>query len=159
MKNIVSLSAFILLLGCSTLTSPEVIQFVADRAEQATRIAVVSDLTANPTHRVAYAAGVVALDALLQSENYDSEAFKAALAALPIKEFQGPQGALLVEGSVFVFDLVTMFAYNIESEPAVHLVMQGIRDGMSSALATSKTATRAFPQPAKALVPRKTVRI
>jgi len=128
------LCALPLLLGCKTLSDPALIQFVADRAGQAAHVAVLVDLKTYPTHAPAYAAAVQALDGLMQSPNYSSAELKAILAKLPIKEFRGDTGALILEGGLMVFDLVTMFGYHIQSQPAILAVMLSVRNGINDAL-------------------------
>lgn len=138
------------LLGCTTTGDSTLLRFVAARAGDAARIAVIADLQANPSHRLPIQAGLVALDALIQSGKYSSAEFKAVLQQLPIKEFRGTQGALVLEGSLLVFDLVTMFAYDITTVPAVQEVMLSVREGISAGLgvpvaATAQVASRAGP--------------
>jgi hypothetical protein len=153
-----------LLLGCKTLSDPAVIQFVSARAGDAARIAVGVDLESNPDHRAAFVAGVAALDGLMRSTNYSSALFSEALAQLPIEEFRGDNGALILEGGLLVFDLVTMFAYDIESQPALLSVMTSVRNGIAAALdstaASRARVSRSAPaMPPAPLVAKRTRRI
>ena len=141
--------------------NPALVEFVANRAGDAARIGVAIDLQAKPEHRVAYAAAVVALDGLLQREEYTSADFQAVLALLPIKEFQGDTGALVLQGTVMVFDLVTMVAWDVDSVPALKSVMTQVRNGIKIALDARITRSIEAPSdvPSKALVPSKVRRI
>jgi hypothetical protein len=123
-------------------TVPPIISFIAARSGDAARIAVIADVAQHPEHRIAFQAAVVGLDGLLQSTNYDAATFRAVLATLPIKEFEGQNGVLVLTGVLTVFDLVTMFGYEVTTAPAVAAVMQSVRDGIDQGLST--TATKAF---------------
>jgi len=168
-----------LLLGCKTISNPALLDFVAARAGQAVKIAVLADLKSNPGHAPAYGAAVQALDGLLRSTNYSSAAFKEILAQLPIKEFRGDTGALVIEGGLLIFDLVTMFAFDPQSQPALLAVMLQVRDGLIEALVqsqpgqTAKAETAPWPRsgverigkapaadkPETPLIPKRTRRI
>ena len=146
-----------------TQVNPALIEFVASRAGDAARIGVALDLQTHPEHRVAYAAAVIALDGLLQRQDYTSADFQAVLACLPVKEFQGDSGALVLQGTVMVFDLFTMFGYDVNSTPALKSVMTRVREGINLALAGPVIKTRAItgPEdvPGRALVPTRVKRI
>ena len=139
--SILVLPFIVLLFGCKTLSPPDLIAFISARAGEAVIVAVASDISANPGHRPAFVTCIAALDGLMQQPGYSSAEFKAALAALPIKEFQGSQGALVLSGAVMVFDLVTMFAYDVTTAPALLSVSLAVRDGIKQGL-TFQNETR-----------------
>lgn len=156
------LSILTFLFGCKTVNTPELVQFVAARAGDAARIATIVDLQAHPEHRIAFQAAKVAMDGLLRGTNYSSADFKAVLAKLPVKEFQGAQGAMVLEGALLVYDLVTMFAYDVQSAPALAAVMTSVRDGISGALSTpvdSIVRSKAIASGKPALIPVRIIRI
>ena len=154
-----------LLCGCITLNKPAVIEMVANRAGDAAKIAVLADLQANPTHRPQYEAAVLMLDGLMQAPTYSSASLEAILATLPIKEFRGLQGAIVLKGGLMVFDLLTMFGYKVESIPAIVQVVAKVREGIASALAepAPSSLTRAMKAgqaaPVKPLVAKRVIRI
>jgi hypothetical protein len=149
MKKLVILpSLLVLLLGCKTFnqpTSPEILQFVANRARDAASIATAIAVKSHPEYRVAFEAGVIALDGLLQTTNYNSADFKGVLKTLPMwnewDQALGDYGGLALDLFVTVFDIETTFGYKIEAGSALKLVMIAVKEGVASGLsATPKVA-------------------
>jgi hypothetical protein len=153
-----------LLFGCASLNSTAVLDMVASRAEGAVKLATLADLQAHPEHRLAFAAGKVAMDGFLMSTNSSSAELKRLLEKLPIKEFQGSDGAMVLEGAMLVYDFATMFAYQAQSAPAVVKLATAVRNGLDAALSQSVDGTRtlrgaAAPTSPPKLVPKKVILI
>jgi hypothetical protein len=150
-----------LLLGCKTISSPELISFVAARAGEAAQYAVTEDLRANPKNRPLYVAGVAALDGLSQSVSYSSADFKAALAALPIfkngSDVIGRYGGLALTVGVAVFDLATMFGYDVQTAPALLSVTVSVRNAVQAALDTEPAIAKAARELSPPPEPRKLI--
>lgn len=138
--------------GCASTTPQQRIALGSLIAGNAAKIGAAYDLGVNPGHRGAYVAGVLALDALLKNGDYTAAKLQAALQQLPIKEFQGDSGTLIVSATVLAYDIASQLYFDPQSAPAVQAFAQAIRDGLQAALDAPPRAKSASPVP-KSLPP------
>lgn len=125
-----------LLLGCQTVNSPFV-GIAANIAQSAARLGVLYDLQANPQHRIAFEVGKVALDGFLNAGDFNALKLQTLLQSLPIDQFKGERGAIIVEGAVLIYSIATATMFDVRSAPAVQMIATAIRDGLAAGLAGS----------------------
>lgn len=114
LKSTIRISAFCFLLsafllpGCATapvsgqrLVDPAVLTTIA---YEATAVGAPIYLKAHPEQREAFVMAQKSLRALLAVGQGSQEDLAAALKALPIKQLQGDQGAVIVSGAIVLLD-------------------------------------------------------
>lgn len=104
-------------------------------AQDAASIGGAAALMAQPQYRPAFEAAYVELDRQVNGTAVISlESIRSVLATLPIKELQGKEAALEVQGARIVIRRVL----NSQAEQNLHLytraIATGIRDGLKEAL-------------------------
>jgi uncharacterized lipoprotein YajG len=135
--------ALAILCGCATTANKELwLKTAATVAYVAVNQGTLYELKTKPQSRVAFQVAEQALSKLLQDQNYSNVEFQKVLSQLPIKTFKGDQGALVTGLTVQVFELFTTTMFDINSAPAVKLIMTNVRDGLSSALNSTGSATK-----------------
>lgn len=145
------------LAGCHTPGSPTEMQaFVNTLAHRSAYVGCGIDLAENPGHRAAYGAAVVALQSLVDRENYDPAEFIRVLDALPGKPI-GDTGAIVIEGGVLLWSATSGTWIDVDSAPFVKAALTGVLRGLQEAMARpTGTATRALAPalPTPCVVPK-----
>jgi len=141
-KHILPIALMFTLLGCKTAIAPMLLTTVSAIAGDAAEWGV----RAYPQHRAAFVAAQEGLNGLINSQTWDSAAFSAALAKIPVLSvgLAGPQGDIYLRGAVTVFRVATSLAYSVTSAPALQQCMIAVRDGLARGLAQS-TASPPMP--------------
>lgn len=132
--------------GCHVPGSPDAsVNFVQTVSKEAAYVGAALDLQEHPDHRPAYAAGVVALQSLVDRSNYSAAAFSAVLDALPAK-LTGSQGAIVIDAGVSLWTVASGW-WDFDSAPYVRAGLLGTLAGLQEALAvpTSWPAARIRP--------------
>jgi len=137
--------------GCRTLADGQLLNQVAVIAGSAARLGTQADLQAHPEHRAAFEVGRLLLDGFLNAGDYDAAKLQRVLGELPIREFRGENGALIIEGAVLVYSVLSATLFDAQSAPAIQTLAVAIRDGIERALeATAPPAAVEAPIKARA---------
>lgn len=129
--------------GCRTLTLDERIALAASITRNSVSVGARFYLIEHPEAEPIFRAAQQALAKLIQAQDYDPILFYDALRALP-GMLHGEQGALIIQGGISVFELVTSTTFDIASAPAVKAVMTAVYDGLTLALPQASRAIRSF---------------
>lgn len=112
----------------------------------------------HPDHRAAYEVAALALTRLVDASNWDAKEFAAVLAKLPVKQLQGSQGALLVQGTVLLWDLMGQTLFDPTSPNALKAMITAVRDGLNQALGPA-SAVLIRSKPPESVIPKNARRV
>lgn len=116
----------------------------ATDAQKAARVATVAQLaafdgasiwlTSHPDDRQYFEAARTSLKLLLATDTINPADFTAALQGLPIKELQGPNGALIVGSAVILYDAYLRENVNLDANVYLRPVITAVAQGLDRAL-------------------------
>jgi hypothetical protein len=136
--------------GCRTIDQASLLQLACNVARTSVAYGVQVDCNRYPDHKAAWAAGRLALDKILQADNFDPAALRTALAALPLRELQGPQGALVIDTIITVFSAGTDTFLDIKKSPTLYAIGSAVRDGIEAGMKGFGGGTKAIARPVRA---------
>lgn len=120
-----------LLMGCKTFPTTDDMAFIAG---DATFLGSSWYLADHQDKRPDFAAAKLALDAMIADKNADPIAFQKVLASLPIKEFQGTKGGIVVGEAVSLWSRYSQKVAKLDTQQKVMPIIVAVRDGLARAL-------------------------
>lgn len=131
----VALMASVLLVGCQTAPPPKLLH---DIAQGATAIGSTEWLRTHPQDRPQFVLTRSSLNVLISTGSGTPDDLARALTNLPIREFQGTNGQLIVDTAVEILDvagkrIVALGGTNVWNG-YVYPVSTGVRDGLNQVL-------------------------
>ena len=142
LASIISAATFC---GCKSVQTDT----VAQAAELAAYTGASIDLQANPSHAAYYNAAIASLDALVLTNNYDPNAFVAALQQLPIKELKGSTARITINAAEILWDNYKGTIIPADEQAKVQPILLAVRSGLARAVGDStpppKPSTNAPP--------------
>ena len=126
--------------GCKSTSTGEVprsVRVVSSIAETAAYFGTVKRLQDHPGEREIFNVAVLALQRLVDQQNYDPIAFAEALKGLPINELSGPDGDIYISTIVGVWDAFLQDTIALDQStvvgPVISKVLSGMRRGIERA--------------------------
>src|SRR5688572_15902716 len=113
---------------------PRSVRVVSSIAETAAYFGTVKRLQDHPGDREIFNVAVLALQRLVDQQNYDPIAFAEALKGLPINELSGPDGDIYISTIVGVWDAFLQDTIALDQStvvgPVISKVLSGMRRGI-----------------------------
>ncbi len=125
--------------GCKSPSTdggvPRSVRVVSSIAETAAYFGTVKRLQDHPGEREIFNVAVLALQRLVDQQNYDPIAFAEALKGLPINELSGPDGDIYISTIVGVWDAFLQDTVALDQStvvgPVISKVLSGMRRGIA----------------------------
>jgi hypothetical protein len=116
---------------------PRSVRVVSSIAETAAYFGTVKRLQDHPGEREIFNVAVLALQRLVDQQNYDPIAFAEALKGLPMNELSGPDGDIYISTIVGVWDAFLQDTIALDQStvvgPVISKVLSGMRRGIDRA--------------------------